>query len=267
MPIDWKHTLIRIALGVLLAGTLGGAYVLGADKRNDLRCTEISIDIEDSAKLRFVTRNAVLDYLEKDYKGLEGMSADSIDLYKVESILNSRGAIKSSEAYMTNDGTLNISIIQRKPRMMFKGPDYSFYSTSDGFLLPLQPDFNEQLLTIEGNIPIGMSDCMNGRPEEPEKAEWLKRIVQLAGFINNNRVWNEKIGKIESTSSGELIILPKEGREKFLFGHPENILEKFEKIQIYYERITADKGDDRYNVVDLRFKDQIVCKDTETEKR
>ena len=38
-------------------------------------------------------------------------------------------------------------------------------------------------------------------------------------------------------------------------------------MRIYYERITADKGDDRYNVVDLRFKGQIVCKDTEEENK
>jgi hypothetical protein len=41
---------------------------------------------------------------------------------------------------------------------------------------------------------------------------------------------------------------------------------KFEKMQIYYQRITADKGDDAYNIVDLRFEGQIVCKDTEKEK-
>ena len=42
----------------------------------------------------------------------------------------------------------------------------------------------------------------------------------------------------------------------------EDIEKKFEKMQIYFERITADKGDDRYDVVDLRFKDLIVCRNT-----
>jgi cell division protein FtsQ len=58
-----------------------------------------------------------------------------------------------------------------------------------------------------------------------------------------------------------------EGRnESFLFGHPKDLEKKFEKMQIYHERITADKGDDRYDVVDLRFKDQIVCRNTKQKK-
>ena len=87
--------------------------------------------------------------------------------------------------------------------------------------------------------------------------------MQIAGHINGNAVWKEKIYSIGCEPSGELIIVPKEGRVRFLFGHPADIEEKFEKVRLYYERITADKGDDAYDIVDLRFRDQIVCKDTE----
>lgn len=263
MSKGWKYILLQILLGLLLTGVLVGAYILGAQKRSEILCTGIHVDIEDSTSTRFVTEKEVIGYLDMEYKGLLGMPAEEIDLHKVEAILDGKSPIMSSEAYIANDGILNINIVQRKPAMIFQGATYGFYSTADGFLLPLQPGYEEELLIFTGRIPLDMADCLKGRPEESEKIKWLDLMVQIAGHINGNAVWKEKISSIGCEPSGELIIVPKEGRVRFLFGHPEDIEEKFEKVRLYYERITADKGDDAYDIVDLRFRDQIVCKDTE----
>lgn len=256
----------KISMGILLTGVLAGAFLLGASKRSNTRCVEINVTVEDSINTRFVTAQSVKEYLNTDYKGLLGMPIDSIDLYRIENILNSKSPILSSEAYITNKGVMNITIIQRTPAIKLQHPDYGLYSTADGYLLPLQPNYTDDILTIEGNIPIDTTDCRTGSPEDPKDIEWLSQILDMAEYINSNKVWQEKIGTITCEPSGELTLKPKEGRETFLFGHPKEIGAKFEKIKIYYERITADKGDDRYDVVDLRFKGQIVCKDTESEK-
>lgn len=267
MSTNWKHTLKKISMGLLLAGVLTGAFLLGANKRSKVRCTEIKVTIEDSTNTRFVTAEAVREYLNAEYKGLLGMPTDSIDLYKIESILNCKSPIRKSDAYITSKGVLNISVIQRMPAIRLQSKDYGLYSTADGYLLPLQQKFSADVLTIEGHIPVDTTDCRIGKPEDPQDAQWLRDILKMADYINSDKVWREKIGTITSQPSGELILKPKEGRETFLFGHPKDIEKKFEKIQIYYQRITADKGDNKYDVVDLRFKDQIVCKDTETGKK
>lgn len=267
MSGNWKHIAKKISMGLLLTGVLLGAFLLGANKRGNTRCAEINITVQDSSNTSFVTASQVEEYLDTDYKGLKGMPIDSIDLYKIESILSGKSPILSSEAYITSKGVLNISVVQRKPVVKLQNADYGLYSTADGYLLPLQPNFTEEILTIEGNIPIDTTDCRSGRPEDEKDIEWLNQILKMADFISSSKIWKGKIGSITCQPSGELILKPKEGRETFLFGHPKDIEKKFEKIQIYYERITADKGDDRYNVVDLRFKDQIVCKDTEIEKK
>lgn len=267
MSGNWKHTLMKILMGLLLTGVLAGAFLLGADKRSNTRCVEINVTVDDSINTRFVTAEAVRKHLDTEYKGLKGMPVDSIDLYRIEQILSSKSAILSSEAYITGKGILNISVIQRKPAVKLLGDGYGLYSTADGYLLPLQPDYTADLLTIDGQIPIDTTACSSGRPGDPEDAEWLGQILQMADFINSSKVWKNRIGTITCEPDGELILKPKEGRETFLFGHPRDIRKKFEKMQIYYERITADKGDDRYDIVDLRFKDQIVCKDTEKGKK
>lgn len=266
MSIDWKNILKKTSMGLLLTGVLAGACVLGSNERRKTRCEGIEITIEDSMSTRFVTEKTVMGYLEKDYEGLIGTQIDSIDLYRIESILTEKSPILNCEAYITGRGRLKISVIQRKPAVMLQTKSDGFYSTSDGFLLPLQPDFTEELLTIEGQIPLTAKDCDNGRPEEPSDREWLERILKLADFINSSRIWKHRIASLECESSGEILIRPGDGSVTFLFGHPKDIETKFDKMQMYYERITADKGDDRYDVVDLRFRDQIVCRNKTTKK-
>lgn len=267
MSQHWKNILRKGSLGLLLAGVLVGAYLLGTGKRSRTRCSEIRITVADSAGTKLVTEKTVMSYLDSGYKGLLGMPVDSIDLNRIESLLCSKSTILSSEAYITSKGVLNISITQRKPVVRLQCQEYGFYSTSDGYLIPLQKDYTEDILTISGHIPIDTTDCRKGRLENAKDAQWLDQVLHIADIINASSKWKDKIGEINCIESGEFVIKPKEGREIFLFGHPEDIEDKFNKIQIYYERITADKGDDAYNLVDLRFKGQIVCKDTEKEKK
>ena len=267
MSGNWKNILKKISIGLLLTGVLVGAFLLGTNKRSNTRCVDIKVTIEDSLYTRFVTSDAVREYLDADFKGLKGMPIDSIDLHRIEQTLNSKSPILSSTAYITNKGILNISVVQREPAVILQGPDYSFYSTGDGYLLPLQPNFSAEVMQIEGHIPIDTTDCRLGKPQDPQDGEWLDQILKMTDFIRTSKVWKSRIGSITCEPSGELVIKPKDGREQFLFGHPKDIEAKFEKMRIYYERITADKGDDRYNVVDLRFKGQIVCKDTEVENK
>lgn len=267
MSGNWKNILKKISIGLLLTGVLVGAFLLGTNKRSNTRCVDIKVTIEDSIYTRFVTSEAVREYLDADYNGLKGMPIDSIDLHRIEQTLNSKSPILSSTAYITNKGILNISVVQREPAVILQGPDYGFYSTADGYLLPLQPNFSAEVMQIEGHIPIDTTDCRLGKPQDPQDGEWLDQILKMTDFIRTSKVWKSRIGSITCEPSGELVIKPKDGREQFLFGHPKDIETKFEKMRIYYERITADKGDDRYNVVDLRFKGQIVCKDTEVENK
>ena len=66
--------------------------------------------------------------------------------------------------------------------------------------------------------------------------------------------------QIHVQSNGELILIPRSGKERFMFGQPSSLDEKFSKMEKYYTSIVPEKGSDRYKTVDVRFSNQIVCK-------
>ena len=262
MSHNWKHIALKSTLGLLLAAVLVCAYILGSSKRGEAVCKRVEITIKDSLKTPFVTTSSIRQYLKEDFGQIVGVKVDSLDLCRIESVLDSKSAILKSEASVTSSGTVGILITQRTPMVRFQTPKYGLYCDKDGVLLPLQEDFRTDVMIIDGSIPLSKEDCSNGRPKDPEDAKWLEDILKFATHIERS-IWKDRIAQIHCDKDGELTIIPREGNEKFLFGHPEEIEEKFQKMQIYYERILAEKGEEAYNMVDLRYKKQIVCKNTE----
>ena len=85
--------------------------------------------------------------------------------------------------------------------------------------------------------------------------------MEVVTFIGNDRTWNGKIVQISVEKGGDLILVPREGKEKFLFGQPEDIADKFDKMEKYYTHIIPAKGEGHYRTVDLKYKGQIVCRE------
>jgi hypothetical protein len=259
MSFNWKYLTIQITIGLLLTGVLLGAYFLGKAEQNKILCKDIRVTVKDARQTRFVTEQAVKEYLTTEYEGIIGKPIGQIDLLKVEKILSDKIAISACNAYLGNDGYLNVSIEQRKPVVRFQAPGYGFYCDNEGHLIPTQATFTADVPVIDGYIPIDTTDCNAGHPIELEKAEWLANIVSMSKTIDASPIWRESISQIHCNEEGDLIIVTKLGKEKFLFGHPSDVRAKLEKMKIYYEMIAAQE-DKNYNLVDLRFDKQIICK-------
>lgn len=267
MSKNRKHMIWNSIIGLLLAGVLTASYILGSDKRKGILCNKIDITVEDSLTTPYLQSETIRQYLSEDYGKLIGLQMDAIDLRKIESILNAKGGILKSEAYVTNDGSLSITVRQRKPIIRFQTDSYGFYCDRYGFLLPLRENFSCQALLIEGSIPIDLTDCCKGRPTDSADSLWLEDILKVAELINSNPIWKDKIAQIHHNESGELSIKPKDGQEIFLLGDMTDIQEKFEKMQIYYEMISPVREEGIYDVVDLRYTKQIVCRNKEQENK
>jgi cell division protein FtsQ len=179
---------------------------------------------------------------------------------KVEQIIDSRSAVLKSEAFVTRDSLLNITITQRRPVVRFQKKDGGFYADSEGYIFPLQNTYASHVQVIDGEIPLAANSGYKGDIGNEEEKAWFKRIMNVVNYMENSKVWKGKIVQIHVQKNGELILVPRTGKEKFLFGQPDSINEKFSKMERYYTTIVPEKGADRYKTVDVRFSNQIVCK-------
>ena len=246
--------------GALLAACLVVAYMSGVSCRAPLKCTGLNVVIADSSMNRFVSKADVKKFLDKEYGEYVGMLLDSIDLAKVEKIIDGRSAVNKSEAYTTRDGMLNVKVTQRTPVVRFQKSDGGFYADAEGFLFPLQSSYASRVQVIDGEIPLKANSGYKGEITDEKERAWLEKVIDLVNYMENSRTWKDKIVQITVCDGGELIMVPREGTERFHFGQPDEIHEKFRKMETYYTAIVPAKGEKEYRVVNLEYEGQIVCR-------
>ncbi len=254
------RTIINIVSAILLAGGLVAVYIAGTACRGPLKCTGLNVVIADSSVNRFVSKADVRKYLDKEYGTYIGEALDSLNLTRIEKIIDGRSAVHKSQAYTTRDGLLNVTVTQRTPIVRFQKADGGFYADADGFLFPLQSSYSYRVQVVDGDIPLKANSGYKGELTDEKEKKWLKEILEVVGYIDRSKVWKDKIVQITVSDGGELTLVPREGNERFLFGQPTEIEEKFEKMELYYSHILPEKGSDAYTTVSVEYDNQIICR-------
>jgi cell division protein FtsQ len=165
-----------------------------------------------------------------------------------------------SEAYVTKDGLLNIKVRQRKPFVRFQKEGGGFYADAEGYVFPLQSSYASYVQIVDGDIPINMKSGHKGVIENPKEKEWFDKVMNVVNFIEGSKVWKDRIVQIHVDNGGELILIPREGKERFNIGQPVNIKDKFDRMATYYTAIAANREGQAYRTVTLKYDGQIVCR-------
>lgn len=249
--------IITIVTVVLVFGTAAAAVIAGRNSRKPLVCRSLDVVIVDSLENDFVSKEDVRKFLDKEYGGYIGSVLDSIDLCRMEKIIDGRSAVMKSEAFVTKDGTLHIKVTQRKPIVRFQKAEGGFYADGEGYVFPLQSSYASYVQIIDGEIPINMKSGHKGEIENPEEKVWFDKVMKLVNFIEGSS-WKDRIVQIHVGQGGEITLIPREGEERFIIGQPMNIEDKFERIGKYYTAIAPLERN--YKTINLIFDGQIVCR-------
>lgn len=235
------------------------ASLLYAAKSGESVCRSVEVEISDSAVNRFVSKKEVIAIVTQYDGECVGKRCDKIDLARIERLLNSRSAIKESQASLTRDGIMRIEITQRRPVLRIETFNGGFYIDESEYIFPLVESFTSYVPVVSGHIPLNLDADYRGEAAE-EQMPWLTKTLELGKFLDSNPFWSAMIEQIYVEQNGDLILSPKVGKMKIIFGPPDNIEEKFRKLLAFYKNIAPQRGWERYSEVNLKYKGQIVCK-------
>ena len=253
---------VRNILTLSAAALLAALYifVLTAERRaqHSLACQGLKVHVTDSARLSFVSGSDIEKYMQ-DYGPYVGKLVDQVDLQQIESIMAGKSAILGCEAYLDRKGYLNIEVQQQEPAIRFQKGEQGFYADEKGFIFPLQSSYTSRVPIIDGAIPLNAGGNFKGKPDTEKEQQWLNRIIALVAYMQETG-WSKRISQITVLRDGNLVMVPAEGKEKFLFGAPSGIEAKFGRIKTYYEAVVPSLENKAYKEVDVRFDKQIIGK-------
>ncbi|MBO5471032.1 MAG: hypothetical protein J5976_01130 [Bacteroidales bacterium] len=249
--------LMTIIVGVLIFGLAAVSVIAGKQSRKQLTCKGLEVTVLDSLENDFVSAADVRRFLDKEYGTYLGTPLDSMNLSRVEDIIDGRSAVLKSEAFVTKDGILHIEVTQRKPIVRFQKQEGGFYADKEGYVFPLQSSYASYVQIVDGEIPINMKSGHKGEIEDPVQKAWFDRVMKVVNFIEGS-AWKDRIVQIHVDNGGELTLIPRTGEERFILGQPVNIADKFSRIEKYYAAIAGT--DRKYSMVNLKYDGQIVCR-------
>lgn len=232
-----------------------------ADRQRRTRTCQsgIQVTVLDSAQRNFVGKEDIEKWLDEDYHAYVGLPLDSVNLDRIENIICAHSAVRDCEAWLTDDGILHVALSQRQPVMRIQDGQNGYYSDAEGFLFPLQARGSVQVPVVDGYLPIKVPRGYKGTLTDPKEATWLNQMLGMVNTIHGS-IWEENISQITVNKDGDLVLIPREGKERFLFGSPTRVQDKLELMTAYYESVVPSKEPGWYTLVDVRHRRQLVCR-------
>jgi cell division protein FtsQ len=112
-----------------------------------------------------------------------------------------------------------------------------------------------------GNININQA-MQNGVSvlDTAIKNTTLKDIHHLVSHIRKDDFWSAQIDQIYVDRSNKIEIIPRVGNHVIRLGSVEDLEDKLINLEAFYKNVLPDVGWNKYSVISLEFKNQIVCK-------
>ena len=250
----WRHILGALTIALFLAVWIISSG-MATSRRRGKTCQGIKVEISDSLERRFVAKEDVREWMQ-DYGVYMGLPLDSVRLDRIETIMDSRSAVRKSQAWLTEDGYIHIALTQREPVIRFQDGDNGFYADASGFIFPLQSRFCVRVPIVDGELPLKVARGFKGDRSDDK---WLMQMLGMAAWMESSP-WDGIISQISVNADGDIVLIPREGRERFIFGSPDRIEDKLRLVRRYYEAIKPNTEKGKYAWVDVRQKGQIVCR-------
>jgi cell division protein FtsQ len=227
--------------------------VLAASRKQQVQTlNKIDLYVTNGGSYQFLDKQELFnDIVTK--KGIKEhkTALSRLDVKAVEAAAYKNQWVSKAQAYVDNKRNLHINVTQRVPvARIFYTNGQSLYLDTSLRLLPLSDMFTHYT-TIVTNVPVGQSDSAN--------KSLRSKIIRLVRFIERDTFWSSQIDQVVVTEDAKFELIPVLGTHKILLGDTVNLKEKFGNLFAFYKNVLNKIGWEKYEIVDIRFKDQVVA--------
>jgi cell division protein FtsQ len=257
---------IRITIWVILTiGLIVGLIFAGIFHQNRI-CKSLKLKIEYNNAEPFFTEDEIIKYLINKNDSIIGKKISEINENLIENILKENPYIYNAEVFVNMDGDIKIDITQRKPLVrIVNKQNQHFYLDDKGVKIPVKIGFPANVVIANGNISavyVPFRRENEGQKNDTlnlQKDTVLYSVFKIAEYLNRNDFFKAQIEEIFVNESKEIELFPKLGDQIIIFGSIENLEDKFNKLMILYKDGFNKVGWEKYSIINLKYKDQIVC--------
>ena len=240
-----KKIVIALFTALILAYFAFSMFYTNSCAKENSICKELKVNIIDASERQYLMESDIINTITKAGLSPVGKDMESINTVAIEKKITENRLVKRAECYKTVDGTVKIKIFHRTPVLRVFSINESYYVDSQGEKMPVPENFAAYVPVANGFI-------------EDEFA--TKQLYEFSIFLQQDKFWNSQIKQIYVAQNGDIELTPAVGNHRIVLGKIENYKENLEKLRLFYDKGLSKVGWNRYSVINLKFKNQIVCK-------
>jgi len=247
----WMRKIAWIGFYVAVAYTLFAAIQFKANQH----VTEVVVNIyTDNKERALIGKEDILRYIKKSLnKDLEIQKIEELEVKEIEKVLNKSRFVERAEVFVNTKGIVFIDCFVRTPIVRFdRGEKKGFYLDTEGEIIPLSNRATVRVPLANGDLGNFSKDFLD------DKNSRYKQVFDLAKKVHEDPFLHALIEQIYVESNGEVIMVPKLGRQKIHFGDLVRVDKKFEKLKAFYKTGMPNTGWNRFEYLHLEWKDQVV---------
>jgi cell division protein FtsQ len=238
-----KRTLPILAVALLL-GCLIFAISLTSNKKEDMICRELIVVVKDSLDRHFINKNDIIASLKNSKLYPVDQFISRINTDEIEKHITKNKLVATASVYKTPSGRLKIEITQKMPVLRVFSVDGSYYVDDSGHTMPSDFQYATYLPVANGNI---------------EKSFAMSDLYKFALFLQRHEFWNNQIEQIYVHPNKEVELVPRAGNHRIILGDFDDFKVKMDHLQLFYEQAIPKIGWEKYQIINLKYKNQIVC--------
>ncbi|MDR2231853.1 MAG: cell division protein FtsQ/DivIB [Tannerella sp.] len=236
--------ILSIIFATLFLAYIVFAAVMTHGDKEDKKCENMIVVIKDSTDRKFLTAQNITTMLRNAKLYPVGKNLSDINTQAIEEKIAESDLVSKVTAYKTPAGSIKIEISQKMPVLRVFSTRENYYVDDTGNTMPADYLYSTYLPVASGNI---------------EKSFATTELYKFALFLQQNQFWNNQIEQIYVFPDKEVELIPRIGGHRIILGELEGFEEKLNKLQIFYEQAIPKVGWEKYEVINLKYKNQIVC--------
>ena len=198
----------------------------------------------------FVPKDKIVSILD-NYFTKESLNINFNDLEKK---IKSNPHIKKVTLYKDLTGNLNVIVNQFQPiaRIVYENKSKKYFDI-DGEIFPTSLGYSHRVLLIF------LTSKINFLNNNLNNTEFGVDLLNMVKYIESDKFLSKIVSEIEVDNFKNIIIRPQISKQKIIFGYPDDLVNKFRKIKIFYDEIAPAKGWNTYSSVNVKYRNQIIC--------
>lgn len=207
-------------------------------------CQRVEARVLDSGELGFIDEKDIMAQLGRMHQKYIGVPFEKIDCQQVENEVAKNPFVGRVACYYTPSGALRIDVRQRRPKFRVMTPYGNYYIDDTRHRMPTSTRFSAYVPVVTG---FADDEFLCGA------------FYDFVEKIGKDDFWSNQITQIRVFPNYELALTPRVGNHTIRLGKLDGADEKLEKMRTFYRKGLPYVGWNRYSVIDLRYRNQVVC--------